>query len=631
MNEREQLKHYREEYEAMEKNMGDWVDYSIESAKFTSGHFGKGQWTTEQIDELEKDDRAPLQLQLILPKVNLITGLERQQRSGWEATAFGVEDEVWPQLMTPLMMHLDRNKYLQNLFSGGFKNTAMTGLDWIDQYIMDDWDYGKRLVIERESWKNVKIDHEARTDDIDKWERLARHKWLPFDRAKIMYPDTIGQFKNIERFAEAGGDIATDIKGENSKDFGEFYHDHDKETTDYNVRNYINLQKQAINLIDMWERHWETQFRIAYNDPEQGRMKLTDQFKTQGEANEFRDTFVETEGIEDRDRVVVIKRRLHHIEHGVFSGNVMAGKPKKDEYNHKQFPLTPIIYYAIDNGEGLDIFGLVENLKDPQREKNKRRSVATDMIGRTPKGGGLFNNRGGLTAEKIQKASESGTWEGIPLKRGEKVSDHMQQWSQTHLQILNYLVNYEQLSADEAKEISGANDPMLGIAAGAKESGFAANTRIRQGMLTLEEVFENLDRAKRRVLSQAVQNMQQFYSSDKIIRIIGESIKIGPQPSEKQVTPDEIKQFVEAFKSEETLMKYDIILTKTQSPTMKAMKAQEVKELISQAPGYAGALLPLFVENSDYESKDQVLEAIKSVQTQEGLIKVAQAMSKNKK
>ena len=56
---------------------------------------------------------------------------------------------------------------------------------------------------------------------------------------------------------------------------------------------------------------------------------------------------------------------------------------------------------------------LVENLKDPQREKNKRRSQALDIINRSPKGGGILQGNK-VTADQMNRASGNGEWIGIP-------------------------------------------------------------------------------------------------------------------------------------------------------------------------------------------------------------------------
>ena len=171
----------------------------------------------------------------------------------------------------------------------------------------------------------------------------------------------------------------------------------------------------------------------------------------------------------------------------------------------------------------------------------------------------------------------------------------MQQWSTSHLALINTVVGLEQAAAMDAKEISGATDPLMGIAAGSKESGFAAQTRIRQGMLTLQEQMENLDSTKNKVLSLCISNMQQFYTRPQIMRIVGNQMG-GELPSNEVV-----QKFLSNFEG----MRFDVVLDGGKnSPTMKAMKADQVGELIKM--GFQ-SLFPLWLELSDLESKDEII------------------------
>jgi len=267
---------------------------------------------------------------------------------------------------------------------------------------------------------------------------------------------------------------------------------------------------------------------------------------------------------------------------------------------HNQFPIVPYFYHFEDMGDYVETFGLVENMKDPQREKDKRRSQMLDIINRSPRGGGIFAGNK-VSQEEMNEASTTGRWIGIPGFKG-RVSDFMQQWSNSHLSLVSSIAAMEQKAEMDAKEISGATDPMMGIATSTKESGIAAQTRIRQGMMTLQEQMENLDFTKSTVLMQAIKNMQQFYTADKIKRIIGAETEKAESPEEAQVIEETINRFLTNFEKFE----FDIVLDKGEnSATMRAAKAQQVGELVRN--GFA-SLFPLYVELSDMEAGRDILE-----------------------
>ena len=98
-------KHFRELYDAMEDYKGNktFVERGIDSMNMYTGGSGVGHWTEEALEELNKENRPPLQLPVILPKVNMLVGMEQQQRTHWKAIPFGVEDQDYPKLITPLL------------------------------------------------------------------------------------------------------------------------------------------------------------------------------------------------------------------------------------------------------------------------------------------------------------------------------------------------------------------------------------------------------------------------------------------------------------------------------------------------------------------------------------------------
>ena len=153
----------------------------------------------------------------------------------------------------------------------------------------------------------------------------------------------------------------------------------------------------------------------------------------------------------------------------------------------------------------------------------------------------------------------------------------------------------------------------MGQAPSSKESGFAAQTRIRQGMLTLEEQMDNLDKTKRQVLEMSIRNMQQFWMPEKIARILGSEIADEKQPEQSVVT-----RFLANF----TNTNFDVELDSgTNSPTMRAMKAEQVAQMIQM--GFQN-LFPLWLELSDIESADDIKEQMEEDKMAQMMMQQAQ-------
>jgi len=618
MSEYNDIKEFDDILKAMKANDEGWMDSASESVKFYTGGMGTGQWYDEDLDELQNENRPPLQLNIVLPKVNLVAGLERQQRTYWKARAVDYEDEPTASLITPLLYHIDRGGKLQNVFSRVFKDGVITGRGWVDCYIDVGSDFGAEVFVKRESWANVYVDPDANSMDTSTWQRMARIKWFSLGQLKSMFPDALDDVKEVKDMVRLPELDYEDKSDDTSYETGSRYHQGDI----VNPAEYIN--EKMVKVVEFFTREFVHEYYVINSDTKE-MFPMAFKSKKQAEDNidRVKNVFKQRAddfGAEVSDSFNIIGKSANHIHNTLYSGARVLQKKAKMPYSHNEFPLVPYFYYYEDMGDGIETFGMVENLKDAQREKNKRRSQALDILNRTPKGGGVFDGRMGLRAEDMKRASSSGEWVRVNKING-SLRDMMQQWSMAHLPIVNVVENMEARSEIDAKEISGATDPLMGIASSSKESGFASNVRMRQGMLTLSEALDNLDSTKRKVLNMIVSNLQQYYEESQIRRIIG--------LESEDVEQDMITKFIGDFKYNKSL-KYDIILDKgDQSPTLKAMKFNELAKMIQMLPAYAEALLPAMIENSDWESKDEILEKIQQVAQREQMAKMVEMQQKN--
>ena len=588
------LAYLHEVFQAMQGGNKEFMQAARESMYFYTGGYGTGQWDSSDISKLRAEGRPPLQLNIILPKVNLVTGIERQGRTSYRARPVEMNDDNEAKLITSLLYHVDKSQSLQNVFSRVFKDGVITGRGWVDISVEPGEYFDSKIHIRRESWANVLMDPEATSPDSSQWGRLARTKLLSISKAKDMFPDALKDVKNAE-------DIQETFMGEESllgMQLGDKYKNVDPNYGFKSMEAYnMDAHRKKIRIIELWEREYEKEFYLV--NPQTGRFSQ-EGFKTKRKANEAIKSIMERPEMEVAPvELSVVAKSVPKTYVTVFAGARVLQEKTPNPYKHNQFPLIPFFYTFEDYGSTVETFGLVENLKDPQREKNKRRSQALDIINRSPKGGGIFTGNK-VTAEEMNRASGNGEWIGIPGFKG-RISDFMTQWSNQHTALVPTIASFEQRSDFDAKEISGATDPMMGVATSSSESGLAVQTRIRQGMNTLMEQMENLDTCKKNTLEMAVSNMQQYYSVDKIQRIIGAEFE-AVEPEEQMQVNQIIGKFLDNFST----MEFDVVLDQGQNtPTMRALMANQVGELVRN--GYA-SLFPLFVELSDMEASDEILE-----------------------
>ena len=319
-------------------------------------------------------------------------------------------------------------------------------------------------------------------------------------------------------------------------------------------------------------------------------------------------------GIQDTFSVMKVPRTV--IYQDVFSGNLMLRRQEISPYRHGQFPIVPVFAYVEDTGRKMESFGIVKNLVDLQDEKNKRHSQFTDILNRAPKGGGFYQ-MSAVDAEQIKALSTPGAWVGV---RG-NIKDKVQSSSANYIGILGHYQWLEKQAEEDAKSISGINDSLIGMPTNSRESGIAAQTRIQQGLTTMQELFDNLNTAKILVAEQLLSNIQQFYDPNKITKIIGIQNKRDPNKT-LEITDELINKFYDT--------EYDVQIDEGEtSPTARIASVQSAKELLQYAtampPGAVMTIVQAIVDMSDFPGKQEILDKLGQAEQQAQMMEQQEA------
>ena len=287
-----------------------------------------------------------------------------------------------------------------------------------------------------------------------------------------------------------------------------------------------------------------------------------------------------------------------------FTGGKILEEPKRQPYIHNNFSLIPVFAFLGETDDGrLRSLGIVEALIGVQDEKNKRRSQFLDILNRAPKGGGWYNQQKGMDRADMAKIQKPGEWVGV----NGNPTDLVYERQQRYMPILEHYKDAERMAETDATQISGINEPLQGIASNAKESGFAAQTRIKQAMLGMAEPLENMDTAKTEEGRQMLTLMQQYWTPQKLMRVIN--------TEELNVRPEAVQAFLSNFKT----TNYDINIEQGKhSSTMRDWMRHELVELM-QFGVPPMVLLPAIIKLSDYPDKDQIMQGLMAVQMQQQL------------
>lgn len=450
MEEREFSQFVRDRFVESQSAYAKWREKAKESYEFYEGE----QWTEEERQILRRQKRPDLTINRIFPAINAIEGYERQSRLGPKAFPVGAEDQSLAEVMTAALKFVYGQSKGEYQESDAFHEVLITGLGWLATFITTEKDPLGDPAFEWVPYDEVYPDPFFREPDGGDLRYVIRVKWMTLPEIKEHFPKADpGSFASLEAMA-SGLERPSSSGG-----------DYDEALID-RAESYNRVTKRFM-VREIW-----------WHEPKRERVKVAD----------------DPETLEP----VFVERVLSEVMMGTTVGDVVLIPPRVSPYNHGEIPYVPIAGFRGKRGW----FGIVEQIKDPQREVNKMRSQTLNYLNRAPIGvwmapkgftddvekfandlstpGAVIEYESGLKPEQVQSASPPGA-----------------------------LFQLEQYSAADIQIISGANNAVLGIPAGSREAVGAIERRQQQGALQHSTLFDNKRLSMLKVYRQIVALIQQ--------------------------------------------------------------------------------------------------------------------------
>lgn len=217
---------------------------------------------------------------------------------------------------------------------------------------------------------------------------------------------------------------------------------------------------------------------------------------------------------EKRGNPLMIKNRpVKRVRRTITCGDVML----YDDWSiHKHYTTVGFFPYFRRGATR----GMIDDLIDPQREKNKKRSVMTDILNRNANSGWMYEE-GTLDSDQEENLRQYGSAPGINIKYKSKngTSD-----KPNRIDPGNYpqgLDRLEEKAGNDLYDISGINQSAMGQLDNV-QSGRAIEAKQRQAVLSIQMYADNFSRSKKMQGRAALELFQKFYTEHRIYRIMGE-------------------------------------------------------------------------------------------------------------
>jgi len=470
----------------------DFKKKMLESFRF---YTGIEQWEINIKEELRKQGRPALQINRCLSTINAIAGYERQnkrdvrlypRRGGTAAIAAAVTELI------KYTMDVTRGNYEK---SDSFLDGLVGGKGWLSASINYNSDpLNGDIEIKKESPFDIIEDQSNRSYNLNRCKYIFKLFWYDKKQIELMY--------KVE---------AKDLPETMNRDEGVDESEFEQGTEDYDGDEELveDKGKDKYLIKECWWKEWElATFALDTRTGEIKRIERADNIKQLKEMvkngnNPFLGWF-------ERPVEVLFKSVLCNDIELEYKKNPLNG-----------ITLYPFFRFCAYWADG-EIIGLLDNIKDPQRELNKRRSQTLHLLNQHANAGLKVGRDGfSITPEVLRKLELYGSKPGMVWNMadygGVIERDEPAQLSQGHFLL-------SEAASNDIPRISGINTDLLGTRE-ANESGRARQIRQEAGLSQVATVFDNFARTQESLgefLFEIIRNTN-IYSDEEIIQVIGQA------------------------------------------------------------------------------------------------------------
>ncbi len=488
----------------------NWRRNAAEDYAFMQGK----QWEDADLKKMRDAGRPVITINRIRATVNLLCGYASQNETEPDFLPRSEEDDRISRVAKGITKYcLDRAHYQRNK-GKCFRDKIICGL--ANYWVSYEFDYNKldgAIKIERVSPFDVFVDPESTEENLSDAQFVGRYSWESTRKLKQVYPDKANEIDMLSHKYDdtelEAGTIET-INGEAL---------------------WYNEKYKKVRVVQYW-------------------------YKEYGKKN----VYMTKEGLIDENNplfVVLLATGKKPtsipdtiIRYATFSDSVLL-EEGESPYKHGKFPLVrEYCYYTgelID--DELEPAGVVRDLKDAQREKNKNRSQRMHVVNQQSLGVRFWQGQIDEHDKKIIEKKSTTPGANIFLKPGVTFQDGTPSMDSA----IN--LTLEQQADNDFYSISGITPESLSGSIGSM-SGKAID--LRQSVTTVQtaDIFAQTKEAELQIVKllwgekNAPGLIPQFYNQEKAMRILGddgkkEFVQIAPglnQPMQEQILTDALGQ-----------------------------------------------------------------------------------------
>lgn len=479
------------------------------------------QWDDDDVTELENAGVMPVTVNEVAPILQLLWGIESQNRSDIRAYPEGKEDSVEAEIVTRLLKNaIGKQAEADYKITEMFFDGNACGESWLEPWL----DNTEDLIISqyrtrKSEYYQFSWDPYAKEYDLSDATFFDKFTCdLTKDQILQIYPDAEDLLKNASNgklpTSDVGGKVDALGSHEQPLEYGEKQKGGSADP--------FSWAREGIANFDLLEHFYKKYVDRWYVIDQ--RANLVKEADGKEEAENY--ARIANERDPDGAQVAVaVRKKVPEIWMMAMTGGV--DKPLHDgrAWSYpawKSWPYMP--YFAQrstaklkESSRDLAIQGITRRIKSLNREKNKRRTQELRHLNQSANSGWLTPENAWVNRDDVENY---GSASGVNLEYKQEIGKperiYPMALSQGHAQLA-------QESSDDIKRASGVNPDLLAAQEGGTDSGRAIALRQKQGLVMVQPYLDNYTRTKKIYTKFTMSQLPELFTIERAMRVCGDA------------------------------------------------------------------------------------------------------------
>lgn len=504
---------------------------------------GDGQWNEEAKQELLNSDRSALTINHIAPKIDEMSGHQRQSSQDIQYAPIGDGDQKTADMYNYLVKNLLENCDYDREKAKAFMDALKVGRGLFNVFV----EYNDRLEpvikVRKFNWRRAKFGpHEM--EDLEDCEVAFKYNMYSQRTLEELFPDHADK---IVSFFE--NDYEERKSQKHNRYTPDQYAQSDNKWILGNNEVLVDCIKKEYKIIERWRRTYRRRF-IAIHEESEEVFDLSEWKKE--EINQVKTI----EGID------LIKKLQKKIQITIVAPNILISDEPEADLPVDDFHLVPVYCYKDDD----DFWGKIEGAKDSQREINKRRSQAID-IGNSVVSHGWFYDNNTFPHNAGDQFKEAAT--------GPRFFVEVNDINRLPVQVKGGAFPPEIVTLlDMADSDLNRQLNITPREPGANTSAAAILQAEKSKLVGLEFVFQNLTYAQKKIGRLLLAAIQKFYTPKRAWRVLNNMNDATDPSKQVQLGGESIQEFtledITKLLADTKISDYDVTVSETAySPSIR--------------------------------------------------------------